>query len=76
MTLHPRYIPDVPETTAQVAKAAFRKGNRYMQMRDELRTLFNDEQFIDLLPNVGQLAEPPWRLALVTVIQFAVKRAE
>jgi transposase len=71
MTLHPRYIPDVPETTAQVAKAAFRKGNRYMQMRDELGTLFSDEQFTDLFPNVGQLAEAPWRLALVTVMQFA-----
>jgi transposase len=71
MTLHPRYIPDVPEETANVAKAAFRKGNRYMQMRDELGTLFNDEQFIDLFPNVGQLEEAPWRLALVAVMQFA-----
>lgn len=71
MTLHPRYIPDVPEETVKVAKAAFRKGNRYMQMRDELGTLFTDEQFTDLFPNVGQLAEAPWRLALVTVMQFA-----
>lgn len=71
MTLHPGCIPDVPEETAKVAKAAFRKGNRYMQMRDELGTLFNDEQFTDLFPNVGQLAAPPWRLALVTVMQFA-----
>jgi transposase len=71
MTLHPRYIPDVPEETVKVAQAAFRKGNRYMQMRDELGTLFNDEQFSDLFPNVGQLAESPWRLALVTVMQFA-----
>jgi transposase len=71
MTLHPRYIPDVPEETVKVAKAAFRKGNRYMQMRDELGTLFTDEQFTDLFPNVGQLAESPWRLALVTVMQFA-----
>ncbi len=71
MTLHPRYIPDVPEETVKVAKAAFRKGNRYMQMRDELGTLFNDEQFTDLFPNVGQLAASPWRLALVTVMQFA-----
>jgi transposase len=71
MTLHPRYIPDVPEETIKVAKAAFRKGNRYMQMRDELGTLFSDEQFSDLFPNVGQLAESPWRLALVTVMQFA-----
>jgi transposase len=71
MTLHPRYIPDVPEETVKVAKAAFRKGNRYMQMRDELGTLFNDEQFTDLFPNVGQLAQSPWRLALVTVMQLA-----
>lgn len=71
MTLHPQYIPDVPEVTQQVAQAAFRKGNRYMQMRDELGNLFNDEQFVDLFPNVGQLAEAPWRLALVTVMQFA-----
>jgi transposase len=71
VTLHPRYIPDVPEETAKVARAAFRKGNRYMQMRDELGTLFTDEQFTDLFPNVGQVAEAPWRLALVTVMQFA-----
>lgn len=71
MTLHPRYITDTPEETVKVAKAAFRKGNRYMQMRDELGTLFDDEQFADLFPNVGQLAESPWRLALVTIMQFA-----
>jgi transposase len=71
MTLHSRYVPDVPEATVKVAQAAFRKGNPYMQMRDELGTLFTDEQFADLFPNVGQLAESPWRLALVTVMQFA-----
>jgi transposase len=71
MTLHPRHIPDIPEATVEIAKAAFRKGNRYIQMRDELGTLFSDEQFIDLFPNVGKLAESPWRLALVTVMQFA-----
>lgn len=52
MTLHPRRILDVSETTAQVAKATFHKGNRSMQMRDEL---FTDEQFVDLFPHVGQL---------------------
>jgi len=71
MTLHTRNIPDVPEETARVAHAAFRKGNRYMQMRDELGTLYQDDQFADLFPNVGQLTESPWRLALVTVMQFA-----
>lgn len=73
MTLHPRYIPDVPVETVKVAKAAFRKGNRDMQMRDELGRLFTDEQFTDLFPNVGQVAESRWRLALVTVMQLAEK---
>jgi hypothetical protein len=39
MTLHAQYIPDVPEETARVARSAFRKGNRYMQMRDEVGTM-------------------------------------
>jgi transposase len=59
MILHSQYIPDVPEETARVAQAAFRKGNRYMQMRDELGTMYEDEQFADLYPNVGQLAASP-----------------
>lgn len=71
MTLHPRFICDVPEETLRVAKAAFRRGNRSMHMRDELGTVFTDEQFADLFPPVGQPAEAPWRLALVTVLQFA-----
>ena len=71
MTLHPQYVLDIPEETRKVAQSAFRKGNRYTQMRDELGTVFNDEQFRDLFPSVGQTAENPWRLALVTVMQFA-----
>ncbi len=71
MSLHPRFVADVPEETVRVARAAFRKGNRAMQMRDELGTMFTDEQFADLFPKVGQPAESPWRLALVTVLQFA-----
>jgi len=71
MSLQPRFVSEVPEETRRVAKAAFRKGNRVMQMRDELGSIFTDEQFTDLFPNVGQPAENPWRLALVTVLQFA-----
>lgn len=71
MTLHVQNIPDIPEQTRAVAEMAFRKGNGYMQMRDKLGTVFADEQFVDLFPNVGQRAEAPWRLALVTVMQYA-----
>ena len=71
MSLHPRYVPDIPDETARVAKAVFRKGNPYMKMRDELGTFFTDDQFTDLYPNDGQPAFSPWRLALVCILQFA-----
>jgi transposase len=39
-------------------------------MRDEMGILFQDEQFKELYPLCGQPAEAPWRLALVTLMQF------
>jgi transposase len=71
MSLQTHPIPPVPEITAQVARRAFRKGNVYMQMRDVLGTFFTDDQFPDLYPADGQPAYAPWRLALVSVMQFA-----
>ena len=71
MTLHPRSIPEVPEETVRIARAAFPKGNRYLHMRDELGSLYEDQDFAGVFPQVGQQAESPWRLALVTVMQFA-----
>jgi transposase len=53
-----------------VARAAFRKGNLYLRIRDELGSLYVDEQFADLFARRGQPAEAPWRLALVCVFQF------
>ncbi len=69
--LRPRSIPPVPEETARIAQAAFPKGNRYLTLRDELGTIFSDDMFAHLFPKVGQPGEAPWRLALVTVVQFA-----
>ena len=43
----------------------------YMRVRDALGSLYSDETFADLFPTRGQPAETPWRLALVTVMQFA-----
>ena len=71
MSLKPRPTGPIPEMTRRVAQAAFPKGNVYMTMRDQLGTFFEDEQFADLFPRRGQPAEAPWRLALVTVMQFA-----
>lgn len=71
MSLSSQWIAPVPEETAAVARDAFPKGNPYMQMRDELGSLYTDDMFVDLYPKDGQPAVQPWRLALVTVMQFA-----
>jgi transposase len=71
VSLKPSPVPDVPELTARVARAAFPKGNPYLRLRDELGAVFRDGDFADLYPRRGQPALPPWRLALVTVMQFA-----
>jgi len=70
MSLQPQPIPTIPDQTAKIARRAFRKGNLYMQMRDELGLFFADEQFVALYPADGQPAYAPWRLALVSVMQF------
>ena len=67
----PDLISPVPELTARVARAAFPKGNPYLRLRDELGPVFRDGDFADLYPRRGQPALPPWKLALVTVMQFA-----
>jgi transposase len=71
MSLHPQAARAVPEPTARVAKAAFRKGHPYLLMRDAFGTFFADEEFAALFSHRGQPAEAPARLALVTVLQFA-----
>ncbi|GAA5512436.1 IS5 family transposase ISAcma45 [Deinococcus carri] len=68
--LRPQAIGEIPEQTARIAHAAFPKGNVAMRLRDELGTLYRDEDFQHLFPVTGQPALPPWRLALVTVLQF------
>ena len=40
-------------------------------LADEVGDLFRDEVFAPLFPSYGQPALPPWRLALVTILQFA-----
>lgn len=71
MSIQPTQDFTIPTQTAQIARSAFQDGNLYLSMRDELGTIFADEQFIDLYSQRGQPAESPWRLALVTLMQFA-----
>jgi transposase len=71
MSLHPQTIPAIPEETARVAHAVLPQGNAYMQMRDELGTMYQDQDFLDLFPSRGQPAQEPWRLAVITIMQYA-----
>jgi transposase len=64
-------LPDVPELTARVARAAFPKGNPYLRLRDELGAIFQGGDFAALYPRRGQPAPPLGKFALVTVMQFA-----
>jgi transposase len=70
VSLSLRVVPAVPEATARVAHAAFPRGNPYLRLRDELGTIFRDADFAELYPPRGQPAFAPWRLALITVLQF------
>ncbi len=64
-------VGPVPADTARVARAAFRRGNPWLRLRDDLGLFYTDERFAALFPTHGQPAEAPWRLALVLVLQFA-----
>lgn len=57
MSLKPQPIGPVPEETARIARAAYPRGNIYLQLRDTLGTIYEDEQFADLFPQRGQPAE-------------------
>jgi transposase len=70
MSLQAQEIPPVPEETRRIAQAAFPKGNIFVRMRDEIGAIFDDPMFAPLFPTRGQPAESPWRLALITVMQF------
>ena len=60
MSLKPSPIESVPEETARIARAAFRKGNPLLKLRNELGTLFADTDFADLFPRRGQPGLAPW----------------
>jgi transposase len=61
----------VPEETARIARAAFPRGTRWMRLRDALGVIYEDAAFRPLFSRRGRPAEAPWRLALVSVLQFA-----
>ncbi len=70
MTLQPQPLPPVPVATVAAVRAAFPKGNLYVDLLAEFGALYTDELFADLYPPAGRpVAVAPWRLALVLVMQ-------
>lgn len=69
--LRPDTISPIPKETARIAHAAFPKAHPYLRLADEFGPLFTDDLFVALFPACGQPAFAPWRLALVTILQFA-----
>src|ERR671938_1582550 len=71
MALRPHTPPPVPQATVAALRAAFPKGNLYVDLHAQFGTLYNDQLFADLYPPAGRPVEvSPWRLALVTVMQY------
>lgn len=70
MSLKPTSNYAVPAQTAAVAKAAFPKGTLCLAIYDELGTIFKDQDFAEVFPSGGQPAQAPFRLALVTILQY------
>src|SRR3954465_5282172 len=70
MSMHPMPIGEIPNQTVRVAKAAFPKGTLATRLRDEFADLYEDTDFRALYPRRGQPGLAPWRLALVTILQF------
>jgi transposase len=70
MSYRPQPFTPIPDETSRVARAAFPTGTLAMDLRDELAGFYTDQDFADLFAARGQAAECPWRLAVVTILQF------
>jgi transposase len=61
----------VPEDTARIARAVFKKGNRYLLLRDTFGDFFDSDDFRPLFHAEGRPAVDPAQLALITLVRFA-----
>jgi len=55
MSLKPQAIGPVPEETARIARAAYPRSTIYLQVRDALGTISEDEPFAHLFPSAVNL---------------------
>lgn len=71
MSLHPLRPTPVPAETAAAARAAFRRGNPYLQLRDTLGPLITDRDLLALYSHEGRPVLSPGSLVTVTLLQYA-----
>jgi len=71
MSLHPHLPAPVPAETVAAARAAFRRGNAYLQLRDSLGPLITDRDLLALYSHEGRSVLSPGALATVTLLQYA-----
>ena len=57
MSLRPEPLPPIPDVTAAAMRAAFPKGNLYVDLRTEFGTLYHDHS----LPISTPQRAAPWR---------------
>jgi transposase len=65
MTLHPQNEFLISEETVRMARAAYPKGNLYMNMRHALGTIYQDASFAHLFPQNGRPLEGDCKLVCV-----------
>src|SRR5690242_12123481 len=76
MSLPSLSLEAIPEQTKLTVEAVFPNGSPLMQIRQQLGTIYQDQTFAPLFSKRGQPAEAPWRLALITVLQFVENLAD
>jgi transposase len=76
MSLKPSTVQSIPEETIRVARAALPHGHAYLTLRDALGPLLTATDFAPLFPSCDQPGLSPWRLALVTIMQFRENLAD
>ena len=71
MSMRPLPVPEIPEATARVARAAFPRRCLAMRLRDEFGVLFQNADFAQAFARRGGPSVSPGMLALVSVLQYA-----
>jgi transposase len=70
VSLQPKGLPEIPEQTVRVARAAFPRGTLAMRVRDRLGEVFADEPFTGAFGVRGAPGLSAALLSLVSVLQF------